>query len=73
MPQVDGGELVVRSLKNEGVQVLFSLPGHGIDCVYNACIDAGIKIIDTRHEQAATNMADGWYRVTGKTGVVAVE
>ncbi len=72
MSQVDGGELVVRSLKNEGVQFLFSLPGHGIDCVYNACIDAGIKIIDTRHEQAATNMADGWSRVTGKPGVVAV-
>jgi acetolactate synthase-1/2/3 large subunit len=72
MSQVHGGELVVRSLKNEGVQFLFSLPGHGIDSIYDACIDAGIRIIDTRHEQAASNMADAWFRVTGKTGVVAV-
>lgn len=72
MSQVHGGRLVVRSLKREGVEIIFSLPGVGIDCIYDGCIDEGMRIIDTRHEQAAAAMADGWTRVTGRPGVVAV-
>ena len=72
MSVVHGGQLVVRSLKKEGVKFLFSLSGHGIDFIYDACIDEGIRIINTRHEQAAAQMADGWARVTGQAGVVAV-
>ena len=63
---------MVRSLKREGVELIFSLSGGGIAAVYDACIDEGIRIIDVRHEQAATHMADGWSRTTGRPGVVAV-
>lgn len=72
MARLHGGHLVGRSLKKEGVRFLFSLSGHGVDYIYDACIDEGIRIIDTRSEQAAARMADGWARVTGQPGVVAV-
>lgn len=72
MAEVDGGDLVVRMLKGEGVQYLFSLSGGHISPIYDACLDEGIRVIDTRHEQAAAHMADGWARVTGGLGVAAV-
>lgn len=63
---------MVRSLKSEGVELIFSLTGHSIDLIYDACIDEGIRIIDCRHEQAAAHMADAWTRITGRPGVVVV-
>jgi acetolactate synthase-1/2/3 large subunit len=67
-----GGDLVVRALKQEGVKYIFGLSGGHINTIFDACIDFGIKIIDTRHEQAAVNMAEGWARFTGKPGVAVV-
>jgi acetolactate synthase-1/2/3 large subunit len=67
-----GGDLVVRALKEEGVKHIFGLSGGHINTIFDACIDFGIKIIDTRHEQAAVNMAEGWARFTGKPGVAVV-
>jgi len=67
-----GGDLVVRALKEEGVKYIFGLSGGHINTIFDACIDFGIKIIDTRHEQAAVNMAEGWARFTGKPGVAVV-
>lgn len=72
MAKVNGGDLVVRTLKREGVRQLFALSGGHIDTIFDACIDEGIRIIDTRHEQAAVHMADGWARVTRQPGVAAV-
>ena len=72
MEKVEGGRLVVGALKKEGIEHLFSLCGSSINPIYDACLDAGIKIIDTRHESAAVFMADVWSRVTGKPGVSAV-
>jgi acetolactate synthase-1/2/3 large subunit len=69
--KIDGGEMVVRMLKNEGVNHLFSLSGGHINPIYNACLDHNIRIIDTRHEQGAAFMADGWARVTRSPGVCA--
>src|SRR5262249_39926844 len=40
--------------------------------IYNGCVDAGIKIIDVRHEQAAAHAADAWTRLTGVPGCAAV-
>ncbi|MBU1206952.1 MAG: thiamine pyrophosphate-binding protein [Proteobacteria bacterium] len=68
---IDGGEMVVRMLKKEGVTYLFSLSGGHINPIYNACLDHNIRIIDTRHEQGAAFMADGWARVTRSAGVCA--
>jgi acetolactate synthase I/II/III large subunit len=67
-----GGHLAAAALKGEGVTHLFTLSGGHIAPLYDGCIDAGIRIVDFRHEQAAAHAADGWARVTGRTGVAAV-
>ncbi len=72
MATVDGGELVVRMLEREGVRQIFALHGGHIDTIFQACLDHGVKIYDTRHEQAAGHMADAWARFTGRPGVVVV-
>jgi len=72
MEKLEGGRLVVEAFKKEGVRHLFSLCGSSINPIYDACLDAGIRIIDTRHESAAVYMADVWSRITGEPGVSAV-
>ncbi len=72
MATVDGGRLVVDALKREGVEYIFSLSGGHINAIYQACLDSGIRVIDTRHEQAAAHMAEAWGRLTGKPGVCVV-
>jgi len=72
MATVDGGELVVRMLEREGVKQVYALQGGHIDTIMQACLDHGIKIYDTRHEQAAGHMADAYARLTGRPGVVVV-
>lgn len=67
-----GGRLVARVLKNEGVSHLFTLCGGHIASIYDGCIDEGIQIIDTRHEQAAAHAADAYARLTRGIGVAAV-
>jgi acetolactate synthase-1/2/3 large subunit len=72
MATVDGGRLVVDALKREGVEYIFSLSGGHINAIYQACLDSEIRVIDTRHEQAAAHMAEAWGRLTGKPGVCVV-
>ncbi|HVR51791.1 MAG TPA: thiamine pyrophosphate-binding protein [Pseudorhodoferax sp.] len=64
-----GSQLVVRALARQGVTTVFSLSGNQIMPVYDACIDAGIRIVHVRHEAAAVFMADAWAQVTGSVGV----
>lgn len=70
--QIDGGRLVARTLAASGVTHLFCLQGGHIDPILFGCVDEGIRVVDTRHEQAAAHMAEGWSRATGAT-VVLVE
>ncbi|MDP2919485.1 MAG: thiamine pyrophosphate-binding protein, partial [Dehalococcoidia bacterium] len=72
MAEIDGGQLVARVLKQEGVECIFGLSGGHIDPIFQACHDEKIRLIDTRHEQAAVFMAEGWAWVTGKPGVAVV-
>ena len=72
MSEVDGGSLVAKALKAEGVKYLFVLWGFHIAPIIEGCEREGIRIIDTRHEQAAGHAAEGWARVTGQPGVAAV-
>jgi acetolactate synthase-1/2/3 large subunit len=72
MSEVDGGTLVAKALKAEGVKYLFVLWGFHIAPIIEGCEREGIRIIDTRHEQAAGHAAEGWARVTGQPGVAAV-
>jgi len=67
-----GGDLVAWGLKEEGVEYIFGLSGGHVNSIFDASIDFGIKIIDTRHEQAAVHMAEGWARFTRKPGVAVV-
>ena len=73
MARMSGGEALVRSLVNEGVDVVFGLPGIQIYGVVAALRDEpGIRMITTRHEQATTFMADGYARASGRPGVALV-
>jgi acetolactate synthase-1/2/3 large subunit len=69
---VSGGHLVARALKAEGIEAIFTLCGGHIIDVYEGCTDAGIRIIDVRHEAAAAHAADAWTRLTGVPGCAVV-
>lgn len=68
----DGGRLIARTLAASGVENLFCLQGGHIDSLLYGCSNEGIRVIDTRHEQAAAHMAEGWALATGQAGVAAV-
>jgi acetolactate synthase-1/2/3 large subunit len=72
MEQLPGGRLVARMLRKEGVGTVFTLSGLHVAPIYAGCVDEGIRIIDTRHEQAAAHAADGWARLTRGVGVAIV-
>ena len=64
-----GGWLVAKILKREGVEVVFTLSGGHIAAIYDGCLREGIRVVDTRHEQAAVHAAEGWAKATRKPGV----
>src|SRR6188508_3251238 len=72
MAQVHGGRLIAQALKRHGVDMVFTLCGGHIQAIYDGCIDEGIAIYETRHEQTAAFAADAHARVTGKPGVALV-
>ncbi len=72
MARIDGGEMLVRVLEREGVHEVFTLHGGHLDAILAACARHGFQVFDTRHEQAAAHMADGWARTTGRPGVAIV-
>ncbi|HDE7707606.1 TPA: acetolactate synthase AlsS [Staphylococcus aureus] len=65
-------DMVIDTLKNNGVEYVFGIPGAKIDYLFNALIDDGPELIVTRHEQNVAMMAQGIGRLTGKPGVVLV-
>lgn len=73
MADMRGAELLVRCLIQEGVRIVFGIPGDQCnpitDAIYRLGREAGMRFITTRHEQAAAHMADAWARVTGAPGV----
>jgi len=72
MAQIDGGDLVARMLKREGIDTIFTLSGGHIQNIYDGCLDERIRVIDTRHEQVAGHAAEGYSRLTRKCGVAVV-
>ena len=68
---ITGSQAVVKSLIEEGADLIFGYPGGAIMPVYDALYDFEdeIKHILTRHEQGATHAAQGYARATGKVGV----
>jgi len=69
MGLLHGGWLVAKILKREGVEVVFTLSGGHVAAIYDGCLREGIRVVDTRHEQAAVHAAEGWAKVTRKPGV----
>src|ERR671938_316062 len=69
MGLIHGGWLVAKTLKREGIEVIFTLSGGHIAAIYDGCVREGIRVVDTRHEQAAVHAAEGWAKSTRKPGV----
>lgn len=73
MELLTGAEMVVRFLRDEGVKHIYGYPGGALLHIYDALFkEPALNHILVRHEQAATHMADGYARATGKAGVVLV-
>lgn len=70
---LSGGEMLIRSLKDQGVEYVYGYPGGAVLHIYDAIHkQSDVKHILVRHEQAATHMADAYARASGKAGVVLV-
>ncbi len=69
---IDGGEIIARMIKQEGVNHLFTLSGGHVQNIYEGCLKNDIQVVDTRHEQSAGHAADGYSRITFKPGVAVV-
>jgi len=73
MKKITGNRLLVKALKEEGVEVLFGYPGATIIDIGDALFEQDeIKVILPRHEQALVHEADAYARSTGKVGVCLV-
>ncbi|MBT4500629.1 MAG: thiamine pyrophosphate-binding protein, partial [Gemmatimonadetes bacterium] len=69
---MNGGELFAACLKAQGVEWISGLCGNGLNDLLAGCREVGIRVIDTRNEQAAAYMAECWGRLSGRVGVCAV-
>ncbi|API58585.1 acetolactate synthase, large subunit, biosynthetic type [Tardibacter chloracetimidivorans] len=71
--EMGGAEILVRTLQDLGVEVIFGYPGGAVLPIYDALFkQERIRHILVRHEQAAVHAAEGYARSTGKPGVVLV-
>ncbi len=64
-----GSQILLESLKLEGVDTVFGYPGGAVINIYDDLYESSIEHVLTRHEQAAIHAADGYSRCTGKVGV----
>jgi acetolactate synthase-1/2/3 large subunit len=73
MMKKSGAEIFVESLKHEGVDVLFGIPGGVVLKLFDVLYQQkDVEVILTRHEQGAAHMAEGYAKATGKAGVCLV-
>ena len=66
----DGSAVLIQALKDQGVEVIFGYPGGAVLPIYDALYKNPIPHVLARHEQGAIHAAEGYARVSGKTGVV---
>ena len=69
MQAANGGEAAARALIDLGVEFVFTLTGGHLNHIHQILEKSPVRLVDTRHEQAATFMADAYARMTGKPGV----
>lgn len=72
MKKLTGAEILLESLREEGVDTIFGYPGGAVTDIYDRLIQTDIKHILVRHEQGAVHAADGYARASGKVGVCLV-
>ena len=73
MMKITGAEILIESLKKEGVDTIFGIPGGVVLQIFEALYnEKEIRFILTRHEQGAAHAADGYARATGRHGVALV-
>src|SRR5271167_4615496 len=71
--EMNGAEMVLQALKDQGVEVIFGYPGGAVLPIYDALFKQNaVRHILVRHEQAAVHAAEGYARSTGKVGCVLV-
>lgn len=66
----DGSAVLIQALKDQDVDIIFGYPGGAVLPIYDALYKNPIKHVLARHEQGAIHAAEGYARVSGKTGVV---
>ena len=66
---MNGSELLIKKLKENGTTTIFGYPGGVILPFYDALCESDIEHVLVRHEQAAVHAADGYSRASGKVGV----
>ena len=66
---MNGSDALLKKLKDNGTDTVFGYPGGVLLPLYDSIYDSDIRHILVRHEQAAAHAADGYARVSGKTGV----
>ncbi len=64
-----GAEILIKSLKENGINVIFGYPGGAVLDIFNHLYDSDLEFYLTRHEQGAVHAADGYARASGKCGV----
>ena len=71
--QMNGAEMVVEALKDQGVDTIFGYPGGAVLPIYDAIFQQNfVRHVLVRHEQGAGHAAEGYARSTGKVGVLLV-
>ena len=70
--ELTGAQILLESLKQEGVQHIFGFPGGAVIDIYDELPKSSIQHFLVRHEQGAVHAADGYARSTGKVGVCLV-
>ena len=66
---MNAAQFLIKCLQNEGVEIIFGIPGEENLDIIDALADSSIRFVTTRHEQGAAFMADVYGRLTGKAGV----
>jgi len=72
MPKLRGADIVVKTLEKAGLTDIFTLSGNHIMSLFDAAIDANLKLLHVRHEAATVHMADSYGRLTGRPGIAWV-
>jgi len=70
--ELNGSQILLRALVNEGVDTIFGYPGGSILDIHDELFKSSFKHILVRHEQGAAHAADGYARSSGKVGVCLV-